>query len=208
MKSPLKSSIRHRIMLIFAGLMAAVLLVVWAINNWWLEKYYIDEKRKEMEEAYLDIDTLVQEKAGEEASISELIAGELQSEWEARENANEDSYGAGNDTKERTLLSLIREYGDKNNINMVLIDSNTGTTVLGDGRDSDYLVQKVQRYVLGIGNRHSILLKKHENYIIETNFDFRSPGQSMNGSGGIFVRQPDFVYHVDCPWPASGKAWR
>ena len=43
-------------MLIFVGLMAVMLLSIWAVNNWWLEKYYIDEKRKEMEAAYDDID--------------------------------------------------------------------------------------------------------------------------------------------------------
>ncbi|NBH71330.1 HAMP domain-containing protein [Clostridiaceae bacterium] len=193
MKSPLKSSIRHRIMLIFAGLMAAVLLVAWAINNWWLEKYYIDEKRKEMEAAYLDIDTLVQEKAGDTSSISEVIAKELQNEWEARENADEDSYGANNEAKERTLLGLIRDYGDKNNINMVLIDSNTGTTVLGDGRDSDYLVQKVQKYVLGVGRRHGVILKKHENYMIETNFDFRSHSSYMESWGFLSDNQTLFI---------------
>ena len=70
---------------------------------------------------------------------------------------------------------MIREYGDKNNINMVLIDSNTGATVLGAGRDSDYLVQKVQRYVLGIPGKRTLVLKRHENYVIESNYDTRRP---------------------------------
>lgn len=30
-------SIRHRIMLIFVGLMAAMLLAIWGVNTWWLE---------------------------------------------------------------------------------------------------------------------------------------------------------------------------
>ena len=50
--SSVKHSIRRRIMLIFLGIMTAVLFSVWVINNWWLERYYIDEKRKEMEAAY------------------------------------------------------------------------------------------------------------------------------------------------------------
>ena len=49
--SSVKHSIRRRIMLIFLGIMTAVLFSVWVINNWWLERYYVDEKRKEMEEA-------------------------------------------------------------------------------------------------------------------------------------------------------------
>ena len=82
MKSSLKHSIRHRIMLIFVGLMAMVLFAVWAINNWWLERYYVDEKRKEMEEAYEAIDAVVMEKTKDGVSIGDVIAGELQSEWE------------------------------------------------------------------------------------------------------------------------------
>lgn len=201
MKSSLKHSIRHRIMLIFVGLMAMVLFAVWAINNWWLERYYVDEKRKEMEEAYEAIDAVVMEKTKDGVSIGDVIAGELQSEWEiwSRSPGHQSGEIFPDDTQkesetsspqaeiaqedetqtlqeenlERTLLGMIREYGDKNNINMVLIDSNTGATVLGAGRDSDYLVQKVQRYVLGIPGKRTLVLKRHENYVIESNYDTR-----------------------------------
>ena len=44
-------SIRHRIMLIFVGLMAAMLLAIWGVNTWWLEGYYVDQKLKVMEQA-------------------------------------------------------------------------------------------------------------------------------------------------------------
>ena len=78
MKDSWRHSIRHRIMLIFVGLMTAVLLSVWAINNWWLEKYYIDEKRKEMEAAYEEIDAAVLDKTQDGESIGQVIAWELQ----------------------------------------------------------------------------------------------------------------------------------
>ena len=42
----MKKSIRHRIMFLFISLMAGVLLVIWAINSWWLEGYYTSQKVK------------------------------------------------------------------------------------------------------------------------------------------------------------------
>lgn len=274
-------------MLIFVGLMAVMLLSIWAVNNWWLEKYYIDEKRKEMEAAYDDIDVAVLEKTRNGESIGQVIAQELQEEWEdwshpggslpengeiteenyqraggiaengfseaggfltergqREEGISEKSQQGGGEAQGgekvpgggeaqgsekapgggeaqgsekiqgseapgiwkpkqeapgigqgsgQTLVEMIRDYGDKNNINMVLIDSNTGATILGAGRDSDYLVQKVQRYVLGIGGKHAVTLKKHENYVIETNYDFRSGSSYMESWGFLSDNRTLFI---------------
>lgn len=57
----LRHSIRRRIMVIFIGLMASMLLAVWAINNFWLERYYVSQKQEVMEQAYLDINCVVME---------------------------------------------------------------------------------------------------------------------------------------------------
>ena len=99
MKDSWRHSIRHRIMLIFVGLMTAVLLSVWAINNWWLEKYYIDEKRKEMEAAYEEIDAAVLDKTQDGESIGQVIAWELQKEWDTwshpQKQEGEDGKDAG-----------------------------------------------------------------------------------------------------------------
>ena len=76
---------------------------------------------------------------------------------------------------------------------MVLIDSNTGATVLGSGRDSDYLVQKVQRYVLGITAKRANTLKKHENYVIETNYDSRSRSSYMESWGFLSDNRTLFI---------------
>ena len=75
-------SIRHRIMLIFVGLMAAMLFAIWGVNSWWLERYYVDQKLKVMEEAYTDIDTVIQEKVGENENIGDVLKSELEQEWE------------------------------------------------------------------------------------------------------------------------------
>ncbi len=204
----LKHSIRRRIMLIFVGLMAVMLFSIWAVNNWWLGRYYIDEKRKEMEQAYDKINAAVQEKSRDGQDIGDVITQELQQEWQLWSESAKDTLDGGDSqeslpllpresdetirkeggqTQEApassTLLGMIRDYGEKNNINIVLIDSNTGAAILGFGRDSDYLVRKVQRYVLGMESKQGTVIKKYENYVMETNFDPRSQSSYMESWG-------------------------
>ncbi len=203
-----KHSIRRRIMLIFVGLMAVMLFSIWAVNNWWLGRYYIDEKRKEMEQAYDKINAAVQEKSRDGQDIGDVITQELQQEWQLWSESAKDTLDGGDSqeslpllpresdetirkeggqTQEApassTLLGMIRDYGEKNNINIVLIDSNTGAAILGFGRDSDYLVRKVQRYVLGMESKQGTVIKKYENYVMETNFDPRSQSSYMESWG-------------------------
>lgn len=48
----MKHSIRVRFTMIFIGLMAAVLLTLWAVNSFFLEGFYTNEKLKLLEEVY------------------------------------------------------------------------------------------------------------------------------------------------------------
>lgn len=201
----LRHSIRHRIMLIFIGLMAAMLLAIWAINNWWLEGYYVDQKLKVMEQAYADINAVVMEKVDAGENIGDVISDEVQQEWEmwgvspqpeaeSQPQKQPSDESAGSSRRHRnpkglyagfdgTLLGTIRAYGDQNNITTVLIDSNTGKALLSSGRESDFLAQKVQRYVLGKGGGRAETLKEHDNYVVEMNVDFRSNSSYMESWG-------------------------
>ena len=78
-----RHSIRHRIMLLFVAMMAFMLLAIWAVNNWWLERYYIDQKLKVMEQAYININEAVIERVEAGESIADVIAGEISQEWES-----------------------------------------------------------------------------------------------------------------------------
>ena len=91
----LKHSIRRRIMLIFVGLMAVMLFSIWAVNNWWLGRYYIDEKRKEMEQAYDKINAAVQEKSRDGQDIGDVITQELQQEWQLWSESAKDTLDGG-----------------------------------------------------------------------------------------------------------------
>jgi len=218
-------SIRHRIMLIFVGLMAAMLFAIWGVNSWWLERYYVDQKLKVMEEAYTDIDTVIQEKVGENENIGDVLKSELEQEWEIwkqtakgeedSDNADASGEASGTDTLEEssnqadevpaedlptdlpqeqgTLLGTIRSYSEQNNIAMTLIDSDTGKALITSGRDSDFLTQKLQRYVLGKGQKHMQVLKQHDNYVVEKNMDFRSSGTYMESWGYFSDNRTMFI---------------
>lgn len=71
----MKHSIRVRFTMIFIGLMAAVLLTLWAVNSFFLEGFYTNEKLKLLEEVYDKLNEFVVEKA----ENGENIIDDLQS---------------------------------------------------------------------------------------------------------------------------------
>lgn len=208
----MQHSIRHRIMLIYVGLMVATILAILVVNNWWLERYYVNQKLKVMEEAYNTVNHEVMEEAQDGESISSVISRELEAEWqqwgqmpfdengEDADTQTDDSENSGSsrsywkqkkknrtatssDQDNDTLLRTIRTFGERNNLTTVLIDSSTGKAFLSSGRESDFLAQKVQRYVLGKGGGDAQILKEHDNYIVETNYDKRSNASYMEAWG-------------------------
>ena len=208
----MRHSIRHRIMLIYMGLMLATILAILVVNNWWLERYYVNQKLKVMEEAYNTVNHEVMEEAQDGESISSVISRELEAEWQRWGQIPFDENGEDNDTQtgdsensgsseshwkqkkkiqmattsdqdNDTLLGTIRTFGERNNLTTVLIDSSTGKAFLSSGRESDFLAQKVQRYVLGKGGSNAEILKEHDNYIVETNYDRRANARYMEAWG-------------------------
>lgn len=201
----MKKSIRHRIMFLFIGLMAGVLLVIWAINTWWLEGYYTSRKVRVMEEAYATIDRAVMERVDAGENIGDVITREMDREWEIfsqhprhpadgdqadgrffRQSSREGEEALGEEIfreLENTLLGTIRRYGENSNITIALVDSSTGKAVLNSGRDWSFLAQKAQSYVLGQGNNNTETLVKHENYVVEKNHDRRRGGNYLESWG-------------------------
>ncbi len=216
-----RHSIRNRIMLIFIAVMAFMMLAIWAVNNWWLERYYVNQKLKVMENAYTTINEAVMERVDAGESIAAVIAGEIADEWESwgesahpdhsfpqnflppsassEKNADEgrdNGEGSKQDTGRETagtLLGTIRAFGESNNVTIVMIDSATGQPILNFGRVNDFLAQKVQRYVLGRGDNRSETLVEHENYVVEMNYDFRSSNMYMESWGFFSDNQTLFI---------------
>ena len=72
----MQHSIRHRIMLIYVGLMVATILAILVVNNWWLERYYVNQKLKVMEEAYNTVNHKVMEEAQDKVILA-TVKGDI-----------------------------------------------------------------------------------------------------------------------------------
>lgn len=180
---PMRHSIRRRIMAIFIGIVAVMLLSIWAINNLWLEGYYIEQKQEMMEEAYRAVNQVVMEYAAEGESVSDVLRKELAHEWELWGEPEKKEADSSQEDRKPTLLGTTRTYREENNITTVLIDSYTGKILLSSGWETDFLARKVQGYILGMDGGRSELLKQGENYVIEMNYDGRTDSAYVESWG-------------------------
>ena len=67
----MKHSIRTRITLVFAGMMALMLLITWFVNSRFLEGFYMSEKVKVLEQGYEEIDRILEEQHEKGESMTE-----------------------------------------------------------------------------------------------------------------------------------------
>ena len=132
----MKHSIRTRFTLIFTGIMALVLIVMYVINSQFLESYYMRQMVGTLQTAYNTLDTVVlqTEKAGR--TLPEVMQDEF-----------------GQSGEDSTVVSIFRELNDNSNINVVMIDQN-GTAIIATSREGNWLAQKLQFY---IRNRQALL---------------------------------------------------
>lgn len=206
----MKKSIRHLITFVFISLMALMLLAILAVDGLFLESYYTSQKVKAMERAYDEIDEAVMERVLSGETIDSVILQEMTREWEIfgemarnrRGNAQTDKMqeeiglnpddgpqpGPELDEEIReeldnSLVGKLRNYSEKNNITILLIDSSTGQLLVNFGREGDFLARRLQQYILGQGNDSSKKLIRHENYTIERNSDRRSDGRYLESWG-------------------------
>ena len=57
----MKRSVRTTFIGLFIGLMAIVLLAVWAMNSFFLEKYYLNDKLNILQDTYTQINAYAME---------------------------------------------------------------------------------------------------------------------------------------------------
>lgn len=155
----MKQSIRTRFTLTFIGLTALILLMIWAANTWILEYYYIQDKIANLESGYRSIDLMLQEDP-----LSEM-----------------EPYTEGSDAD--ALSKLLRDFGEKYNTTIVLVDSVTGRTAVSSARDKTFLANKVMEYVLGQYRDKPELLREHENYIIQRTYNPVKRGEDLEAWG-------------------------
>lgn len=154
----MKYSIRVRFTMIFIGLMAAVLITLWAVNSFFLEGFYTQEKLKLLEEAYGQLNELVTESK----ESGSTIIDELQSLYSKE--------GEQNDTSR-----MVRRMVEKYNTSIAIIDS-VNDEVVSSFRDGRFLADRVYQYILGKNEPQTETLVSENNYKIQKSYDKRSQG--------------------------------
>ncbi|MDO5417973.1 MAG: ATP-binding protein [Lachnospiraceae bacterium] len=161
----MKHSIRVRFTLIFIGLMTAMILILWGVNNWWLERFYMAEKVKDLEQAYMQVDRIL----GNEQDAGRNLAEEFHAyEEQKREGAEKAEEAA-----EPDWIRTIRELNETSNITLLIMDSAKGT-VISNERRGDYLSERFLRNVLGRNEHPFEVVAKTEQYTIQQSFDPRN----------------------------------
>ena len=139
-------SIRTRMTVIFVGLMMAMIAVIWGINKWYLEKYYITEKVESIEAAYDAFNWQLESNAERGISIQEAMKREQD---------------ADGNIKEGNLQKLFRDFSDKANVSMLMIDNSADSSaVYSTARDAKFLRDRMERYIFGKNRRK----RKKERY--------------------------------------------
>lgn len=154
----MKHSIRVRFTMIFIGLMAAVLITLWAVNSFFLEGFYTREKLKLLENAYGYLNDVVAEREAEGGNIID----DLQSLYSKDGEQNETS-------------RMVRRMVEKYNINIAFIDS-MNDRLVSSFRDGRFLADRVYQYILGFNEPQTETLVSEENYKIQKSYDKRSQG--------------------------------
>lgn len=150
-------SIRGRLTITYMGLVALMIIAIWSANRLYLEKYYISDKVQSLKEAYLAIDKQIAENDETEISIAEAM------------KQVQDANGT---IVEGNLRRLVREFSDKTNISILMIDNSSNETALySTARDAQLLKSRVDRYIFGHDRVNAKVLEEYENYKIQQSFD-------------------------------------
>lgn len=174
----MKRSILVRFTMIFIGLMAAILLGIWGINNWMLEGFYINQKVEALQLAYTEMDTLVMEKQEAGESIGKGFSNNI------------------DDQEETDVIELLRHLNDQYNITILIVDSFTNQPIAASTRDIKFMLDRAFQYMLGYNNPRTEVILEDSNYTIQKSFDMRSKSFYLESWGYYSDNQTIFIMSI------------
>lgn len=183
-------SIQARLTITFIGLMVALLVIVWGVNRWYLEDFYVNQKVESLMRAYDTIDRQIErnEKAG--ISIEKAMERKLDS--------------SGN-IVEGNLQKLIRDYSDSANVSVLMVDnSSADATVYSTSRDTQFLKDRIDRYIFGWSQSQNELVEEKENYKIQKTYDPRRGSMYLESWG--FFSDNSTAFIMSTPLSSLGES--
>lgn len=175
----MKQSIRYRFTLIFIGLTAMFLLIIWCANNLWLEEFYMADKLRVLEDAYVQIDQLF-----------------IQAEEEGRNVIDEFDNSPDVTPENGSLAQILQTMGDKSNVSAGMIDSITGKAIVPFSSGRTILTNKVKGYILGFDMPPSEVLRENNNYMIQRTYDEHSKVYYLESWGYFSDNRTVFIMSV------------
>lgn len=172
-------TIRARLTVTYIALVAIMVVSIWGVNHWYLEKYYISEKVASLNEAYEAIDRQIGDNEDAGISIAEAMKQER---------------GADGNITEGNLRRLIREFSDKTNVSILMIDNGDNETAMySTARDAKFLKDRVDRYIFGQNQMNFKVLEEYENYKIQQTFDPWREGMYLESWGFFSDNSTAFI---------------
>lgn len=183
-------SIQARLTITFIGLMTALLVVIWGVNRWYLEDFYVDQKVESLMDAYDAVDRQIEENAAVGISVGQAM------------ERRRDSSG---NIVEGNLQKLIRDYSDSANVSVLMIDnSSADATVYSTSRDTQFLKDRIDRYIFGWNQSQSELVEEKENYTIQKTFDTRRNSMYLESWG--FFSDNSTAFIMSTPLSSIGES--
>ncbi|MCI8512150.1 MAG: two-component sensor histidine kinase [Lachnospiraceae bacterium] len=183
-------SIRTRLTLVFIGMMTVMLAAVWGVNRWYLVTYYESQKIKSLNDAYYSIDQQIEKNEKMGISVEEAMC------------QRQDEQG---NVIEGNLQQLIRNYSDKANVSVVMIDNSTAEpTIYSTSRDTKFLKDRMDRYIFGWDRGRFEILQEYDNYTLQKTFDPRRNGMYLESWG--FFSDNSTAFIMSTPLSSIGES--
>ena len=175
-------SIRARLTVTYIALVAIMVVAIWGVNRWYLEKYYISDKVQSLNEVYTAIDEQIA--LNDEAGIT--IAEAMRQEQDSQGNVTEGS-----------LRRIIREFSDTTNVSILMIDNSAAeTAIYSTARDAQMLKSRMDRYIFGQNRMNVKVLEEYENYKIQQTFDPWREGMYLESWGFFSDNSTAFIMNI------------
>ena len=185
-------SIRSRLTVTFIGLIAVILAVIWGVNKWYLEDFYVTKKVQALNSAYEAIDSQIEENRDYGISIEDAMRRERDAD--------------GNIT-EGNLQRLIRNFSDSANVSVLIIDNSTeDATVYSTSRDTKFLKDRIDRYIFGWTKAKYTILEENDQYKIQKTYDPQRESMYLESWG--FFSDNSTAFIMSAPLSSIGESVR
>ena len=185
-------SIRSRLTVTFIGLIAVSLAVIWGVNKWYLEDFYVTKKVQALNGAYEAIDSRIEENKENGISIEDAMRREKDAD--------------GNIT-EGNLQRLIRNFSDSANVSVLIIDNSTeDATVYSTSRDTKFLKDRIDRYIFGWAKAKYTILEENDQYKIQKTYDPQRESMYLESWG--FFSDNSTAFIMSAPLSSIGESVR